>query len=58
MDTTKISAPVPKSDAATAEQTTNHFQGAAQYKKEKQSSFRSKQKNAYPDYRLYENFSN
>ena len=48
----KISAPVPKSDAATAEKPTKYSRGAAQYSKEKPKSGRSKQKNAYPDYRL------
>ena len=56
-DTTKVSAPVPKSDAATAEKTTKPSQGTAQYSKEKQKSSRSKQENAYPDYKPYENFS-
>ena len=56
-DTSKISTPVPKSDAATAEKTTTHSRRTAQYSNEKQKLFRSKQKNTYPDYRPYENFS-
>ena len=56
-DKTNISAPVPKSGAATAEQTTKHSQRTAHYSKEKRKSSRSKQKNAYPDYIRYENFS-
>ena len=43
-DKTKISAPVPKSDAATAEQTTKHSQGTAQYSKDKLKSSKSKKK--------------
>ena len=56
-DTTKISASFSKLDAATSKQTTKHSQGTAQYSKKKQKLSRSKQKNAYPDYRPYENFS-
>ena len=47
-DTTKISAPAPKSDAATAEMTTKHSQETTQYSKEKQKSSRSKQKKLIP----------
>ena len=56
-DTTQISALAQKSDATTAETTTKHSLETAQYSKEKQKSCRSKQKNAYPDYRPYENLS-
>ena len=56
-DTTKMSAPARKSDAATAEISTKHSRETAQFSKEKHKSSRSKQKNAYPDYRAYENFS-
>ena len=55
-DTTKLSSSAPKTDAATAEQTPKYPQGTTQYSKEKQKSSRSKQKNADPDYKPYENF--
>ena len=53
--TTNISAPAPKSDAATAEMTAKHSQETAQYLKEKQESSRSKQK--IPDNWSFDNFS-
>ena len=56
-DTIKISAPVPMSDAASAEQSTKHTKGTVQCSKEKQKSSRSEQKDAYPDKRSYEKFS-
>ena len=56
-DSSKMNAPAPKSDAASAEQTTNPSTGAAQYSKEKQILLTSKEENAYPDYRPHENFS-
>ena len=51
------SAPAQKSDAATAEMTTEHSQETGPYSKEKQKSSGSKQKNAYPDTKPFENFS-
>ena len=56
-DTIKISAPVTKSNASTAMKTTNHSQETVQYSKKKWKSSGSKQRNAYPDNRPYENFS-
>ena len=56
-NTTKFNASVTKSDAATAEKTIKHSEGNAQYLKEKFKSPRSKQRNAYPDYRPYGNSS-
>ena len=52
-----ISAPVTKSNAATAEKTTKHSQETVKYSKKKWKSSRSKQRNAYLDNRPYENFS-
>ena len=56
-DTIKISTPVTKSNASTAEKTTNHTQETVQYSKRKWKLSGYKQRNAYTDNRPYENFS-
>ena len=47
-DTTKISAPVPKSDVAFAENTTKHSKGTAQYSKQKQKIVQDQAKERIP----------